>query len=64
MKKLLIIIIVLFFMVVGAAALDKGNDATIATPCFQKGARISEVNKVCYYDRQYFFPVYGYDQNM
>ena len=64
MKKLLIIIIVLFFMVVGAAALDKGNDATIATPCFQKGARISGVNKSCCYDSQYFFPVYGYDQNM
>ncbi len=64
MKKLLIIIMVLFFMVVAAAALDKGNDAAIAVTCFLKGARISEVNKICYYDRQYFFPVYGYDQNM
>ncbi len=64
MKKLLIIILVLFFMVVGAAALDKGNDVSIAATCFQKGARISEVNKSCYYDSQYFFPVYGYDHDM
>jgi hypothetical protein len=64
MKKLLIIIMVLFFMVVGAAALDKGNDASIAATCFLKGARISGVNKICYYDRQYFFRVYGYDHDM
>ena len=63
-EKLLIIIIVLFFMVVGAVALDKGNNATIAATCFQKAARISGVKKSCCYDSQYFFPVYGYDQNM